>query len=233
MNVIPLLIDLQDVDGRIRELEREMQDIPARKAQENSRLDGARLALAKAKAALVEAQLAEKKCESEAEEARAKIRELRISQSSNKMGNTEYRDINIRCDQLEQEANAADNRGQALMEEKIPLEEAVKQAQARLDEESVGVNAYIAELDERLAETTAAHAEELENRKACAQKIPPDMLAKYDRLRTRRWPVIVQLTVDDVCDGCHMKQPPAVAQMVSHNDRIVGCSECGRLLYRC
>ena len=74
MNVIPLLIDLQDVDGRIRELEREMQDIPARKAQENSRLDGARLALAKAKAALVEAQLAEKKCESEAEEARAKIR---------------------------------------------------------------------------------------------------------------------------------------------------------------
>ena len=119
------------------------------------------------------------------------------------------------------------------MEEKIPLEEAVKQAQARLDEESVGVNAYIAELDERLAETTAAHVEELENRKACAQKIPPDMLAKYDRLRTRRWPVIVQLTVDDVCDGCHMKQPPAVAQMVSHNDRIVGCSECGRLLYRC
>ena len=233
MNVIPLLIDLQDVDGRIRELEREMQDIPARKAQENSRLDGARLALAQAKAALVEAQLAEKKCESEAEEARAKIRELRISQSSNKMGNTEYRDINIRCDQLEQEANAADNRGQALMEEKIPLEEAVKKAQARLDEESVGVNAYIAELDERLAETTAAHAEELENRKACAQKIPPDMLAKYDRLRTRRWPVIVQLTVDDVCDGCHMKQPPAVAQMVSHNDRIVGCSECGRLLYRC
>ena len=232
VNVIPLLVELQDVDGRLRELEREMKDIPARKAQENSRLDGARLALAEAKANLVEAQLAEKKCETEAEEARAKIRELRISQSSNKMGNNEYRDISIRCDQLQQEADAADNRGQALMEEKIPLEEAVKKAQARLDEESVGVNAYIQELDERLAEVTSEHGELEVHRKECAAKVPPDALAKYDRLRTRRWPVLVLLTDDDVCDGCHMKQPPAVAQAVRHNDRLVGCSECGRFLYR-
>ena len=232
VNVISLLVELQDVDGRIRELEREMKDIPARKAQENSRLDGARLALAEAKARLVDAQLAEKKCESEAEQARAKIRELRISQTSSKMGNSEYRDINIRCDQLEQEATAADNRGQALMEEKIPLEEAVKKAQARLDDESVGVNAYIKELDERLAEVTTEHGELAVQRKECAAKVPPDALAKYERLRTRRWPVVVLLTADEVCDGCHMKQPPAVAQMVSHNDRLVGCSECGRLLYR-
>jgi len=232
VNVIPLLIDLQDVDGRIRELEKEMKDIPARKALENSRLDGARLALAEAKAKLVDAQLAEKKCESEAEEARAKIKELRISQSSSKMGNSEYRDINIRCDQLKQEAEAADNRGQAIMEDKIPLEEDVRKAQARLDEDSVGVNAYIKELDDRLADVTAEHARCLEDRKECAAKVPPDVLARYDRLRTRRWPVVVMLTDDEVCDGCHMKQPPAVAQMVRHHDRIVGCSECGRLLYR-
>ena len=232
MNVIPLLVELQDVDGRIRELEKEMKDIPARKEQENSRLDGARLALAEAKANLVEEQLAEKRCESEAEEARAKIHELRISQTSNKMGNSEYRDINIRCDQLEQEANAADNRGQALMEEKVALEEEVKKAQARLDGDSVGVNAYIKELDDRLSEVTAEHGELLAQRKECAAKVPADVLAKYERLRSRRWPVVVLLTDDDVCDGCHMKQPPAVAQMVRHNDRLVGCSECGRLLYR-
>ena len=232
VNVISLLIELQDVDGRIRELEKEMKDIPARKALENSRLDGARLALAEAKAKLVDAQLAEKKCEAEAEEARAKIKELRIQQSSGKMGNTEYRDINIRCDQLKQEADAADNRGQALMEDKVPLEADVKKAQARLDEDSVGVNAYIQELDERLAEVTAEHGELVVQRKECAAKVPPDALAKYERLRTRRWPVVVLLTPDEVCDGCHMKQPPAVAQMVSHKDRLVGCSECGRLLYR-
>ena len=232
VNVIPLLVELQDVDGQLRELDMEMKDIPARKAQENSRLDGARLALAEAKAHLVDAQLAEKKCETEAEEARAKIRELRISQSSNKMGNNEYRDISIRCDQLQQEAEAADNRGQALMEEKIPLEEAVKKAQARLDEESVGVNAYIKELDERLAEVTAEHGRLEAERKECAAKIPQDVLAKYDRLRSRRWPVLVLLTEDEVCDGCHMKQPPAVAQAVRHNSGLVGCSECGRILYR-
>ena len=232
MNVIPLLVELQDVDGQIREFERELKDIPARKSQENARLDGARLALAEAKARLVDEQLAEKNCESEAEEARAKARELRISQASSKMSNSEYRDISIRCDQLEHEAEAADNRRLALMEEKGSIDEAVKRAQARLDEESVGVNAYIQELDERLAEVESEHKALLEQRKECAAKVPPDALMKYERMKSRRWPVVVLLTADEVCDGCHMKQPPAVAQMVSRNEGLVGCSECGRLLYR-
>ena len=231
MNIIEPLIELQDVDGQIRELEREMKDIPDRKAQESARLDGARLELAKAKALLVESQLSIKKSEAEAESARAKIHELRISQTSVK-SNKEFTDINLKCDMLSQAAMAADNRGQAAMEEQPPLEENVKKAQDRLDEDGKGVNAFIAELDERLNAVTAEHAELMARRVELAKGVKPDVLQRYERLRTRRWPVVVLLTTDDVCDGCHMKQPPAVAQMVQHGDRIVGCSECGRILYR-
>ena len=37
---------------------------------------------------------------------------------------------------------------------------------------------------------------------------------------------------DGVCDGCHMKQPPFVEQLVQHNKDLVACTMCGRILYR-
>ena len=40
MNFIQPLIELQDVDGIIRDLEREAKDLPMRKAQESARREG-------------------------------------------------------------------------------------------------------------------------------------------------------------------------------------------------
>ena len=40
MSVVQTLIDLQEVDGRIRELELELKDLPRRKALETARLNG-------------------------------------------------------------------------------------------------------------------------------------------------------------------------------------------------
>ena len=49
----------------------------------------------------------------------------------------------------------------------------------------------------------------------------PRTLLYYERLRTRRWPAVALLNSDDVCDGCHMKQPPFVGQGVDRNAKIV------------
>ena len=50
MTVIQALIELQDVDGRIRELEHELKDLPRRKALETARLSGVSDDLTAAKA---------------------------------------------------------------------------------------------------------------------------------------------------------------------------------------
>ena len=50
MTVVQSLIDLQEVDGRIRELEVELKDLPKRKALETARLTGASVDLQAAKA---------------------------------------------------------------------------------------------------------------------------------------------------------------------------------------
>ena len=50
MTIIDALVELQEVDGRIRELELELKDLPRRKALETARLSGVSADLQAAKA---------------------------------------------------------------------------------------------------------------------------------------------------------------------------------------
>ena len=224
MNVIQPLIELQDTDGQIRELEREAKDIPQRKAQETARLAGVNAALDIAKSQLETHRNRIKNEEAEAEQLRAKVHDLKIAQTSIK-SNKEMQ--------------------QALAEDLPFLEKNVASAQAQVDADQGGVDGYVAELDARLAEvnTELARLQQVraEKSKAVSDEDPRTLLY-YERLRTRRWPAVALLNSDDVCDGCHMKQPPFVGQSVDRNAKIleqggkvqgpVVCTMCGRILYR-
>ena len=243
MNVIQPLLDLQSVDGLIRELEMEEREIPRRKAKENARLAGVNAALEIAKNQLAAMQKRIRDEEAEAEELRAKAQTVRTGMPGIK-SNKEYEQTAIQLETLDRDAEAAENRALALMKDEIPvLEKQVKEAEAKVAAESGGVSGYVDELDERLRDVKANLAEQRAERveKANAVKaIDPAFLLYYERVSTKRWPVVVPLTGDGVCDGCHMKQPPFVAQLVQHNgmaakegrpQQRAACTMCGRLLY--
>ena len=242
MNVIQPLLELQEIDGRIRELEREARDIPQRKAQETARMAGVNAALDIARNQLAAAQKRAKESEAEAEAARAKATELKISQATIK-SNKELLQTSIQIESLEHEAEAAENRQLAILEDEIPkCERRLREAEEKAGAEQGGVDGFVGELDERLADVKAQLAECEQARRAAANNVPPRFLLYYERLRTKRWPVVATLNAEGVCDGCHLMQPPSVAQMVQHNQkaaesgegeqRLVACTMCGRLLYR-
>ena len=244
MNVIQPLIELQDTDGQIRELEREAKDIPQRKAQETARLAGVNAALDIAKSQLETHRNRIKNEEAEAEQLRAKVHDLKIAQTSIK-SNKEMQQSIMQIENLEHEAETAENRALALAEDLPFLEKNVASAQAQVDADQGGVDGYVAELDARLAEvnTELARLQQVraEKSKAVSDEDPRTLLY-YERLRSRRWPAVALLNSDDVCDGCHMKQPPFVGQSVDRNAKIaenggkasgpVVCTMCGRILYR-
>ena len=235
VNVIQPLIDLQDTDGQIRELEREARDIPQRKAQEIARLNGVNAALEIAKNQLAAMQQRIKNEEAEAEQIRAKVRDLKTAQLNIK-SNKEMQQSIMQIEGLERDAEAAENRALALAEDEIPvLEKRLADAQAKVDSDKGGVDGYVAELDARLTEVKAeldVLAKERAEKADVVSKSNPRFLLYYERQRTKRWPVVVTLNHDGVCDGCHMKQPPFVEQLVQHNKDLVACTMCGRILYR-
>lgn len=229
--IVQPLLDLQDIDSIIRDLEREVKDLPIRRARETARLAGANAELDIAKSQR-EQHLAQIENETaEAASSREKAQEYRIA-SATATTNKELLQLSTEIERLEAAADAADNRAAAMMDRTKEFDDAVAGAEAKLAEEKQGVDGLVAELDERLAEVKA-ELERLETeRRAAANKVPPQFLLRYERLRLKKWPVVVPLTGDGVCDGCHLVQPPSVAQQVRHNNGIVSCTMCGRVLYR-
>src|SRR5690349_2328991 len=61
-------------------------------------------------------------------------------------------------------------------------------------------------------------------------KIPPPILAHYDRLRARGKKGLVPV-VNQVCTACHMRLTHAVIMTLKHEQDIQLCDSCGRYLY--
>ena len=241
MTVVQSLIDLQEVDGRIRELELELKDLPRRKALETARLSGVSADLQAAKANQEYASQRVKGFEEDAKELREKIQQLKTTQMGLK-SNKEYQQYSVQIDLVTHDLETTENNQLAAMDEIPSAEARTADAQAKFDREAGGVKAFCDEIDERIANVTAALAEAQRERAEKAKLVTdPRYMLYYERLRTKRWPVVVPLTHDGVCDGCHLVQPSSVSQMVDANERlgeegkpqkIVACTMCGRILYR-
>ncbi len=230
VSVVQPLLDLQVIDGRIRDLQQEIRDIPQRKVQEQERLSGAKDRLERAKAEMKNAQLRVNEAELEVKARRDKIQSLKQNQVLLKT-NKEFQIYNLEIAKIEGEIDAYEARQLAAMDDMIPVKHRVAEAEAKLKEEQDIVDRYGAELDARLAAVKAELAIAEAERAVAAKAVPPPMLMAYERLRTRRWPVVAMLQADGVCKGCNMVQPPSVAQMVRRNVGVVSCGMCGRILY--
>jgi len=61
-------------------------------------------------------------------------------------------------------------------------------------------------------------------------KIPSQILGHYDRLVARGKKGLAAVR-DQVCTGCHMRQPIGVVSTLMHDTDIQLCDSCGRYLY--
>ena len=241
MTIIEALVDLQEVDGRIRGLEAELIDLPRRKALETARLSGVSSDLEAAKANLEQVQLRIKEYEDEATALEAEIQQMKIQQTSLKT-NKEYKDFSIKIDLVSHDLETARNNAVAARDELPAAESRLQAAQAKFDSGKGVVDTFCAEIDECIAAVKAEHAEAVSERDEKAKAVTdPKFMLYYERLRTKRWPVVVELTHEGVCDGCHLVQPPSVGQLANANAKngeagrpqsIVACTMCGRILYR-
>ena len=118
MNVIEMLLELQDVDGLIRELEREEKDIPQLKAKENARLAGVNAELEIARSQLDAMQKRIQDEEAEAASLREKLAVLHNSQSATAT-KREVEQTFIQMESLEHDADGAENRAMALQADEI------------------------------------------------------------------------------------------------------------------
>jgi hypothetical protein len=140
---------------------------------------------------------------------------------------TEIQHLKERVSKLEDSALEA-------MDEREPLDAAVTDLEAR--------DAGLVELGERLraaiaeAEATidGELAVEVEQRAGAATGVPDELLAEYERLRSRLGGIGAARLEHGTCMGCRMKLPATEIDRIKHQppDALVHCDQCGRILVR-
>jgi predicted nucleic acid-binding Zn-ribbon protein len=225
------LLALQEIDGRIRALQQEIQDLPERKEQEKARLKGAMGVLAAAQSNLKITQLNLNAAEGEVANRKERMEKLRQQQQALKT-NRDFQAMTHEITRAADEVEQCEARQIALMDEVTPAAARVAEAEAKLRAETEVVNRYLEDLDRRMADGQAELSRCLAERAGAVKAVTSQQaLLAYTRLLPRRWPVIVPLEGGTVCGGCHLTQPPQMAHLVRRNAGIVACQTCGRILY--
>lgn len=229
MSIVEPLLALQEIDARIRVLQRESRDIPIRKEEEKGRLRGALASLAETQANLKAALARVDEAELDVKDCKERITKLRQQQVTLKT-NKEFAAMNLEVATIEGKIETVEARQIAAMDQVTAARALVSESERRLKEEQAAVDGYVQELDGRLAVVASELKEAEVARQAAVQRVPPAFMVSYNRLIERRWPPVVALEGTS-CGGCHLMQPPSVPHAVRRNNSLVACQSCGRILH--
>lgn len=234
MNFVQSLLDLQEIDDRIRNLEQEIKDIPMRKQEESKSLFLAQRKLDEARENAYIQETTVRASEAEIKALDERIEQLKADQGNLKT-NAEFKDFNLQITKLTKDVENLKSHQQYKLDDLTLVKGRVAEAEAALLAEKSEIDGYLSELDSRMAEVKEELEKTEAERRAFIQTLAPaqlSQLAYYDRIRSRRWPAVVSLSAEGACNGCHLVQTPSVAQNVIRNQNIVTCDICGRILYR-
>ena len=231
MTVVQPLLALQEIDERIRTLRQVVQDVPEREKQEKGRLKSALDAVAIAQSSLKIARL--NVTAAEGDVANRKEREAKLKEQQQGLKtNRDFQAMSKEIARATEEIDQQEARLITYMDEVKPAEAKAALVEAKLHDEEAEIKGYITELKRRADDSEEELNRQLALRAEAEKQVTlPQALLTYNRLLSRRWPVVVPLEGGTVCGGCHLNQPPQTAHSVRRNASVETCQMCGRILY--
>jgi len=223
------LLVLQEKDRKIIKMKREVRDIPARKADIDKQLEGAKTKLLQAREALKKVQSDLKQLEIEDESLHGKVTKYKQQQMEAK-NNEQYRAFLHEIGASEKSIAALEEREIVLMDHAESARKVIAEREAELQKEEDGVSEEKEMLEERLKEVQDDLKKFMAERALITAKIDPKLLLKYERLLINKGDYAVVQVENSHCNGCHMRLPPQVVNDALNPDKLVICNFCGRMV---
>lgn len=223
------LFELQRIDVDIRDIDKQLEVLPKKLNELESKVAELAGQIAdketEEEAALQEAR----SCEGQVQEEALKIRkwEQRLNDIRNQR---EYlalsrevesskranRDLEERISEHKRVADALNNEVEALEAEKAKVEGA-----AQSERESLGST---------MAELEATKTSHIERREQLMPTVKTQLLRKYDFIRSKRASIGIVTVVEGSCQGCNMKLPPQLYNVLQRGDTLEQCPSCSRII---
>jgi uncharacterized protein len=227
---LQLVIRLQEIDNRLRDLAREIAALPKHIAEIETKLVSHERKLEADRAALAANQKDRKKCDADIQMQDQKISKLKDQMLQAKT-NDQYRAFQNEIDFCQKEIRAAEDRILELMNESEPLDKNMKAAESDLKAEKAEVEAEKAQARERTAKDEETAQELKTERAALVAQITPSVYKNYERVRKGRHGIAVAEAVDGRCTACNMAMRLQFAQDLKRGTQIMSCESCQRILY--
>jgi uncharacterized protein len=229
---IPHLIELQRVDSQIAALRAELESLPKRIREADSKLAGARSEVAAAKEALTQIVSQRKKFEFEAQEWKDRAKKYR-DQSGAVKTNDAYRALQHEIANAEAQVAKAEDRQLEVMLSAEDTERRVKIAESRLKEAEQALAAERKAIEAQGAEKKKQLDAAAVEREKIIAPVPEEMLELYARIAKRHNGIAMAQVRDDQCRACGLRVLPHTVQDLRSetSEEVYRCESCGLILY--
>ena len=204
---------------------------PQRLAEADARLDEATRAVERAKDTLKANNEARRALEKDVAVYQGRLTKFKDQLSLVKT-NKEYQAMQHEIATAQSDLGAVEEKVLERMVEADGIGAEVKKAEAALAARQKEIEAEKKTMTQDLAAHEASLAKASEARAALVKDLDPRLMALFEQVaRARKGVAITTATRDGLCALCHVRLRPSVFQQVRHNDSIIQCESCHRVLY--
>jgi predicted nucleic acid-binding Zn-ribbon protein len=223
------LIRLHQAESEIKRLDSELADIPRLKSERDERLARDRGRLEAAREALETSQRSRRQHEEEVQELETKRSKYK-GQLMEVKTNKEYTAVLHEIEAVEREIRSREDRILEEMERAETLVQDVAREEEAFRSVEVTARGELADLEARRGRLEEEQKRMAAERDEVAAGIPQDMLGLYQRVAKLRGSGMAEAR-DGMCQTCHVKLRPQMWVDVRHNEDLVQCAACHRILY--
>ena len=224
------LVALQALDSAADALRKRQSDLPAAEQALGASLDTARGRVEAAKAKVHDNAQARRALEKDIAGVDTRLSRFEDHKAAVKT-NQEYTALLHEISVAKGEKDALEERLLVLMEEADGLTAGLKAAERDLAAETERGKTERAALEVERARIEKELAQLSHDRTRETRELDAALLAKYGQLLKQRKGVAVAKMTGELCEACHVRLRPHIAQQVRRNDSIVQCDSCQRILY--
>ena len=229
-DTIEKLLILQDRDRRILQEQGELARIEPERQSLQAKATAAQAELEDAKLRIRQIESARKDLELEVEGKKQMIVSYANQQFQTRK-NEEYRALAHEIETCKAAIFEIENREIEFMEQAEAAQKEVLRATKAAKDARILVDDQVAQLDGREQNLLKELAQLEANREELAAAVDDGARSRYERLVRSKGENVVVGVQHGVCGGCHMKLPPQLLVSCQAEKDLVGCSNCGRILY--
>ena len=225
------LIDLQRLETTIADAKATIAAHPQRLAEAEAQLAAATQLLDAARNRLKENQDARRTLEKDVALYQGRLSKFKDQQSAVKT-NKEYQALGHEIETAQRDLGVVEEKVIERMVEADAIAADVARAESVFAARRKEIEAEKKRLVDELATVEASLKAATEARAALLPQIDSRLVATFEQVaRVRKGIAVTLATRDGLCSVCHVRLRPQVFQQIRHNDTIVQCDSCQRILY--